>query len=898
MTNIPNNIEPMSLNRHLKNNRVDDLFYSHVSMIEPRGRFRFCRQNLDELYEHIHNEKHGVAEKPGKYSALYFDFDIKYLIENYKEHIYENGRFYDQDYLNDVINKINNILKPRIKNYRKEYLICCLLEKDIYKKNEKVVSGGFHLHYPNIFMETDIKLSLMKELKNVFGERFDDGLCHTPWLLYNGVKDRNLESYKLTKIFDIDLNEMTMIDTFQNYKIFDTNEDVIPINQENLLKLLPRIFSINPSNREICEFKKKTEPEPETEIEPKLKKEFPKNIDLDREKLEISLPFLKKYNHDNDTWKRVMFVVKSLYDDDEGYHIFDEWSQGADNYDDALNRIKWDACNITDANFGIIVNLLKKFNLYSELRNKLYKPKLKKFTIDEILFKSQKETADFIYTQVKDDCIYTTTHGWIIFNPEFGIWDNDFKDDFMVSYISELLCPIINEHCIEISLKLKELKEKISISDDVVTIATLKSEKKELSKLHKLINHQLTQCGTFSHINNVMKYLKSNCLKNKAFMQEFENKPELFAFADGTCIDIKSGNRRKIDKSDKLLQTVSYDYPERDERDVELVYKLYLDILGDENHVRDYLNFSCLSLYGNNNNELISFEIGGGRNGKGVSDSIHQQVFDVYYSILSNNILCKTEQEYNAGDNSELKSLEYKRHCTGSEPDKHSKLKTDTLKKLTGNDGISCKFMGKEKCQIKPRFTISILTNNLLEFSHRDTAIDDRVVVFNFPHHFVDFPCEPHEKQIDVNLKRNITLDKRYRNGLLHLLLDAYKKSQGIFFKSQTVKNSIKDYLIKQNPLMKWFESTFEINPDERGIPSTTLYEMYKSVRENESMSLTKFGAFIKELCPFRKHDDGTYYKCVKKQYVNQNNSNQNNANQINAVMNSQSDSMDDQNDS
>ena len=759
MTNLIS--ESMSLNRLLKKNYAENVFHSHVSMIEPKGKFVFGLESLDELYEHVHNEKHGIAEKPGPNTVLYFDFDIKYNVENSKEFICENGRFYDQDYLNLVINTINNILKLRIENYDDKHLFCCLLEKDIYKKNEKIMSGGFHLHYPNIFMKTDIKVSFMKELQIIFGERFDAGIWNVPWLLYNGVKDINLESYKLTKIFDVDLNEMTMIDTFTNYKIFDTNENLIPINQENLLKLLPRILSINPFHREISEFKIPNKHEPETETEPvvKIKKIFPKNIDLDRQRLKNSLPHLKRHNNDFQIWTGVMYFCKSNFDDDEGYEIFDEWSQGADSYNDVKNRELWDNCTMNDCHFGVIVNIFKTLGIYESIRRQIYKSNIsdKEYALDDIIFKSEKECSEFVYNFIKDDAHFTTSHGWIIFNSETGLWEVDYSDTFMVSFITDILCPILDKHHTQLTLQINDITYKYKLCDDEAEKHNIKNQKKALEKTGKILDKQIVKCGSFNYVSNIMKFLKSACNKNNNFIKEFESIPELFAFSDGTCIDVTTGIRRKIEKTDKILYSVCYRYSEKDKSDTTLVNNLLLSIFDSQERVDEYLNLKSLSLYGLNKNEIFVMHTGQGRNGKGVIDKLDQIVFDEYYSPISNNILCKSETEYNAGDNSEIKGLEFKRLVVASEPDKECKFKTDIIKKISGNDSISCKNMGKNKCSYIPKYVTHTLTNAILQFSHRDNALDKRIVILTYQNEFVDNPTEDYEKQIDTNLKRNIT---------------------------------------------------------------------------------------------------------------------------------------------
>jgi phage/plasmid-associated DNA primase len=861
-----------SLNHLLKSNycEKDDLFYNFVNMTPPRGKFIISRKDLDELFNllpHCINQ-HGLAEKPGVYIPLYFDFDKKVKI----------GEPYSHGDREKIVIKMSNILYEKF-GIKTSFLV---LEKDDYE-NRGFMKCGFHIHDPTIFIKKEI---MINHIIPVLEKDFSPELCYdyildnvynNPWLVYGAVKDLNLEPYLLTKFYkDEKLHDISELENFSQFEIFDTQENKINVTRENFELLLPRILSINPSYRKFTEIDGKYLRK-NIDIVEKVEKEkrvFESNINEDREKLLISLPVLKKFNGDYDTWRKVMIVCKSLYDDDEGYNIFDEWSEDGDTYDDANNRIIWDRCNITDGNFGIIINLLKKLNLYDQVRNQLYKPKFDNIKLSDILFNSEKECADFVYCLIKEDCYYTPTHGWIIFNKETGLWEEDYKDDFMVSYISDILCPIFNEHINNLYGQVNEKKESIFNTDDKVEKALLKAEKKDLEKTFQQLTKLSTKCGSFSYSTHIMKFLKSNCKKHKTFIKEFENTPELFAFADGTCVNIKTGIRRKIEKGDKILYAVSYNYPERNQSNMDLVKKLLLEIFNKQDRVNDYIKFISLSLNGNNNNELIGFHIGDGRNGKGVTDTMNQQVFDVYYAPISNNILCKTETEYNCGDNSEIKRLEYKRIVIASEPAKESKFKTDTIKKLSGNDSISCKSMGKDKCEFVPKFVINVLLNALCDFSHRDVALDNRVVVFKYDNSFVVDPIETYEKQININLKRDISINKNYRDGLLHLLLDTYKECQGIFKKSEYLIQTTKDYMKVQNPLLSWFENNYEIDNETQGIPSKIFHEIYLKNGGDKTMSLTKFGGFIKEICPCKKDMNVTRYKCVIKQQNIQNNNN------------------------
>jgi hypothetical protein len=144
----------ISLNQFIKKFYVDDKYSSHVNMIQPCGRFRFPRQNLDNLFNFLPNyiNQHGLAEIPGTYIPLYFDFDYKILIDDIKENEIFNNKLYPIEKPIEIINVINSILSKFVDENK---LHACLLEKDMYQSS-KYMKSGIHIHYPKIFINREI----------------------------------------------------------------------------------------------------------------------------------------------------------------------------------------------------------------------------------------------------------------------------------------------------------------------------------------------------------------------------------------------------------------------------------------------------------------------------------------------------------------------------------------------------------------------------------------------------------------------------------------------------------------------------------------------------------------------------------------------------------------------
>ena len=144
----------------LRENYADNIHHNIVSMVNPRGKFRFNRKTLDdfwELYcEEIYNNEnivYGIAEKPLHYLPVLVDIDIK--IKETEEMKIDTEHLYNFEQVIQVIKIYQDVLNKILDYCLPKDLTCLLLEKPIYtiKKGENTyLKNGFHLHFPYIFL--------------------------------------------------------------------------------------------------------------------------------------------------------------------------------------------------------------------------------------------------------------------------------------------------------------------------------------------------------------------------------------------------------------------------------------------------------------------------------------------------------------------------------------------------------------------------------------------------------------------------------------------------------------------------------------------------------------------------------------------------------------------------
>jgi hypothetical protein len=267
-----------TIKKILNSNRVDGVFHTHVSLIQPKGKFQFNRQTLEEFWEaycnYIETNENacvGIAEKPQQYLPVLVDVDL--CIRDNDESLAHDG-LYTEDQLKIVIETYQSVLRQIVESCTDEDLYCVVLEKNMYQQTRNEITylkNGFHLHFPNIFLnKIDQETQLIPRVKQSIndaklfenlgieesGNVIDRQCCKVPWLLYGSHKEGAEQSaYKVTKIYDSHLNIISLEKAFKRYTILDHRERPIELKGK-VRHYLPRILSIIPYGRGIKEIKR------------------------------------------------------------------------------------------------------------------------------------------------------------------------------------------------------------------------------------------------------------------------------------------------------------------------------------------------------------------------------------------------------------------------------------------------------------------------------------------------------------------------------------------------------------------------------------------------------------------------------------------------------------------
>lgn len=898
----------MSLNSILDKSYIDKGFYTHVSSGNMRGKYCIGRENMDNLYDRISKESHCLLEKPEEYIPFYMDFDIKHSIENYKEFIKDN-KFYSYDDIKKIIPIVNQGIKMMIECNDDE-LYCSLLEKEIYKKNEKEISGGFHLHWTGIFMKRDdIKNILIPYIYPLILDKVGlkiDNVYNNCWLMYNGSKDSNLQSYKLTKNYDICNNEMTLIETFQDYKVFDTNENLISITESNVEYLLPRILSIIPHCRNIKETSK-------NELKENIKQKivFIRN-DITNEEVDENINKIRKIlpliRHDTDDIRKLWFSVLCncsflTNKNEEGFEIFDDWCQGFEKYDRYENEKTWNGDGY-NGSMEILINMVhpNDKHLFEKKHIRLI-PIIEKNELDDadddiltILLNplTDLRCAELFYKYNKNDIFYSKIDGYVLYNEKEKLWRMDCEKNELITVISLFFREHFEKNktkIIEIQIKKKidvedekeiieiqkeKLQKKIDVGDNEKEIEKWNKEKeklqKKIDKVDKQKDNNLNDfykkrdgCESSTWSAGVLKHLDNIFKKNHNtdfILENFDNIDHLYPLGDNV-LDFKTKEIRERRFEDFFTYTNDTEYIPIHLRKTDEIVKYLKEIWGtdDDKYVYNASQIMSYNLCGDNKMKKVVFHLGGGDNGKSVFINLNGEINKSQVVAPERAFIVKNNESVLQ---TELKSLVKVRMAVVNEPSEGKILNEDIIKQISGDDKniqIRCRGdRGYNKVIIKCK--LSIVLNQMLIIKDKK-GMGNRVLVIDYPNTF--------EKSI-VKINEIMSLKNHYFSYLVDILHEMYQNDFNIDYCNQIIGSTDREQL-SQDSFKMFINEYIEFtdNEDDRvsALSFNHKYNEYCFYNGIEKISPVKVGKRLLKEYRYdesKKHptNKGIVYKFMK----------------------------------
>lgn len=707
-----------TIKKILKSNQVDGIFHTHVSLCCPKGKFQFNRQTLEEFWDSYctiikSNPEYitGIAEKSQQYLPVLADIDLK---------IRDNGEqmddsLYTEDQLKSVVEIYQSTLRQIVDNLSDNDLTCIALEKKMYQqsKNDNVYfKHGFHLHFPHIFLnkvdqETQLiprvqqaigDLKLFKKITDDSASAIDKVCCKVPWLLYGSRKSEEHQPYRITKIYDSELNIISIEKAFKNYQIFDQKEQIIQIRGK-IEHYLPRILSVIPYGRSTKEIKRGII----SPIKEKLKKEQG-NVSTSINKLGVEesltvarrlLPMISSFRADDrNEWMNIGWILYNISEaNPDGLELWCEFSSRCEEkYDENICIYQWERMTKRDIGIGTLRHYASVDN---PVEYKKYKEEQTNKYVLESLDGSHNDVAKALFADYNDEFVCASVSNRIWFQFSNHRWEQIEEGVFLREKISG-----------RIVIRYIEMAKKLY--DDMKGGQDKAREAMTQSRI-KAVNKMISSLKSAPYKSNVMKEA-IEVFYDPKFREKLDADPYLIAFKNGVY-DLRMNYFRPGRPEDYLSKNMPINYVDFSEDD-EKVHDVstFLEQVFPDKSVRNYfLDVSSDIFVGGNHEKIVLFWTGEGDNGKSVTQLFFEIMMGKLAIKLNTNIITGKKPSAGAAFADLARAGGGVRWAVLEEPDADEMINTGIFKHMSGNDTFYARDLferGKDGREIKPLFKL------------------------------------------------------------------------------------------------------------------------------------------------------------------------------------------------
>jgi phage/plasmid-associated DNA primase len=717
---------PPTLNELLKRNfvdSVDTVWHTHVSLVQPRGKFQFNRADLEDFWKVYCTTMEsdqipitGVAEKPHNYIPILVDIDLKVKVDpdvTYQEHLYT------PKHVTTMIEVYQSILRNIVDSCDDNMLTCVLLEKPIYyitNGDTQYIKNGFHLHFPNLFLtKEDQNVHLFPRVKKEVSDMklfADIGIadsetavdacsCSVPWLLYGSRKSEDSEPYKFSKVFNSDCKEVSLEHALSDYSLYDHDEELIDVSGK-VRYFLPRILSIVPYGRQMNELRDGLEFLSKEKLKKSRSTEIKHASVSAEEALKLSavlMPMVADFRAEvYSEWMNIGWVLFNIGDgSSEALDQWLEFSQRSEKYDETKCIYEWERMVKKDKTIGTLKHFAKYDN--PEAYDKWLKEQVVPL-IKQSLSGSHNDIAKILFTYYGDEfrCASISGKTWFQFRKDQHRWEEIEEGVFLREHISNRLV----KDYIEIA---KTLSDEYGAATDKAHEAMIKTRKQQVDKL-------ISNLKSASFKNSIMTEAQE-VFYDRTFAEKLDQNPFLIGFKNGVY-DLKLNFFRPGTQDDYISKTIAIEYREFIDADNEVEdVKDFLQKIFPDSSVRTYFLDTYSDIFvGGNSQKKVYMWTGNGDNGK----SIVQEIFERMMGQLA----IKFNTQYFTGKkvgtgsaNPELsRAAPPIRHVTMEEPDADEQLNIGELKKLSGGDSYWARDLfekGKSTREVFPMFTLTFI---------------------------------------------------------------------------------------------------------------------------------------------------------------------------------------------
>jgi putative DNA primase/helicase len=302
----------------------------------------------------------------------------------------------------------------------------------------------------------------------------------------------------------------------------------------------------------------------------------------------------------------------------------------------------------------------------------------------------------------------------------------------------------------------------------------------------------------------------------------FDRQPDLLSFQNGT-VDLRTGQLREHRKTDLMTYCLDIEY--RPDAECPRFERFLEEIFPGMPEMPSYMQrLAGVGATGHTSEQCFAVFWGKGANGKSV---LMDTFTNVFRAITSTTPFSTFEEKASGGIPNDIAALRGARFVMASEGDANRPMSEALLKRITGKDEITARFLRQEFFTFKPSFLLMLATNFKPKFRGQDEGLWRRVKLIPFTRFF-----KPEEQDHTLDA----TLAAEAEGIAAWVVRGAQEWYRGGLRDPERIQTATKEYRKTSDAMAGFFPGVLERCEDGCELTAGEAYQAYKQWCEAEGL--------------------------------------------------------------